>query len=73
MIHEGFAQLGELEINTEKYDLDFIYHIVSESILFGQEAKILIKPCLSINGKKTYIKQLKNTKIDISLIDLDDI
>jgi hypothetical protein len=35
MIHENFAQLGELIINTEKYDLDFIYNIVSESILFG--------------------------------------
>ena len=35
MFHEGFAQLGEFLINTEKYELDLYYHINSESILVG--------------------------------------
>jgi hypothetical protein len=35
MIHDGFAQLGEFTINTEKYELDLAYHINSESILVG--------------------------------------
>jgi hypothetical protein len=35
MIHEGFAQLGEFMINTERYELDLYYHINSESILVG--------------------------------------
>jgi hypothetical protein len=43
-------------INTEKYELDLYYHINSESILVGQEAHILVRPSLTINGRKTNVK-----------------
>jgi hypothetical protein len=39
----------------------------------GQEAHILIRPCLSINGRKTSIKQLKNAKIELIILDFNNV
>jgi hypothetical protein len=57
--------------NTEKYEFDLFYHLNSESILVGQEAHILIRPCLTINGRKTSVKQLKNAKIELTILDFN--
>lgn len=60
-------------INTEKYELDLYYHVNSESILVGQEAHILVRPSLTINGRKTNVKQLKNTKIELTIYDFNHV
>ena len=66
MIHENFAQLGEFERKTEVYQLSAFFHLNSESLLVGQEAHILIRPKLTINGRKASLKLLKNCSVKLS-------
>ena len=59
MIHNGFAQLGDFMRKAETYNLEFFYHINSESFLVGQEAQVMVRPMLTVNGRKTSVKFLK--------------
>ena len=52
MIHNDFAQLGEFTRKTEEYSFQAYFHLNSEQMLVGQEAQILVRPRLNINGRK---------------------
>jgi hypothetical protein len=41
----------------------------SEQFLVGQEAQVMIRPQLTINGRMTSVKLLKNTKVKITIKD----
>jgi len=69
MIHNHFAQLGEFLRKSEDYSFEAAIHLVSESVLVGSEAQILIRPKLTINGKKASVKMLKNVKIKLTTSD----
>lgn len=71
MIHNGFAQLGEFMRKAQVFNLDCFFHLNSESFLVGQEAKILVRPNLTVNGQKTSVKFLKKIKIILKIKDFD--
>jgi len=50
---------------TETYDLKCSYILHPESLLMGNEAKILIKTHLAVNDRPCDLKLLKNTKIKL--------
>lgn len=67
MIHQDFAQLGHFQRNTEEYSFECFFHLNSESILVGQEAQLVIRPKLLINGRNASPKLLKNSKVTIKI------
>lgn len=70
MIHEGFSQLSEFHRASESYEFDLNYHMNSESILMGQEASILLRPKLSINGRRIQTKLLKQCAANLRVDDI---
>ena len=69
MIHEGFAQLGQFMRNKEEYSFDAQFHINTEQILVGQEASIMIRPTLKVNGRKSDLSLVKNCKVKLTIKD----
>lgn len=65
MIHNHFAQLSEFTRKTEVYSFDAHFHLNVEQVLVGQEASILIRPTLLVNGRKTNVKLLKSIKVKL--------
>ena len=62
MIHKGFAQLGNFIKKTENYEFQSHFYLNSESLLVGQESKILICPKLFINGRKASVGLLEKSQ-----------
>ena len=69
MIHGDFAQLGVFVRRTETFEFSATSYLNSESLLVGQEAKILIRSKLTINGRKTSLNFTKNTKVTLTIND----
>jgi hypothetical protein len=69
MIHEGFAQLGQFMRNSEEYTFDAQFHVNTEQILVGQEASIMIRPNLKVNGRKSDLNLIKNCKVKLTIND----
>ena len=65
MIHNGFAQLSEFVQKTETYSFDASFYMNNEQMLTGQEAQILVRPTLKINGRKASVELLKNVKVTL--------
>ena len=63
MVNGDFAQLGEFTRKTESYEFEAMFYLNTESILVGSSTNIVIKPKLSINGRKADVKDLKNSKV----------
>jgi hypothetical protein len=59
LVHNGFTQVEEFTRLLQDYTLDVIYFVHNESLLMGNEAKVLIRPILKINGRKCSLKILK--------------
>lgn len=72
MIHEDFAQLSNFEQKCETYEFKVFFHVNSEQCLVGQEAQVLIRPQLTINGRKASVNLLKNTKVSLRIKDYVD-
>ena len=66
IIHNAFAQMADFNWLTENYDLKVNYIMHPESLLMGNEAKILIKLELTVNDRPCDLKLLKNTKIKLT-------
>ena len=69
MIHQDFAQLGQFEQKEETYQFSAFFHCNQEQFLVGQEAHVLIRPKLTINGRKASLKLLKNSKVEVHIQD----
>jgi hypothetical protein len=69
MINGDFAQLGTFVQKTESYDFKAFFHANSEQFLVGQEAQVMIRTKLLINGQKTSASLLKNCKVTLQIQD----
>lgn len=69
MIHNNFAQMGEFQQLREKYEFSVFFHANNEQFLVGQEAQVMIRPKLLINGMPASLKLLKNIKVSLSIDD----
>jgi hypothetical protein len=65
MIHDKFAQMNEFVRRTENIEFSCDFYILNESLLVGSSAQVIVKPKLNINGRKTQIKQLRNSVIEL--------
>lgn len=52
LVNDGFAQLVEFERLTETYALEVGYFVLNESLIMGNEAKILVRPVLKVNDRR---------------------
>lgn len=73
LVHENQSELFEnFERQQEKYDFDCYFHLNQESLLMGQEASILVRPVLKINGRKISTDLLKNCKVELNMVNFID-
>ena len=72
IVHEDFAELSQLEVTEEKYQLKGAFCINHESIMIGNTAKVLFRPYLYINGRETNVENLKNSIITVKLTKIEN-
>jgi hypothetical protein len=72
LVHEGFAELANLEITDENYSLTGFFHFNHESLMMGNTAKIFVKPYLTINGREAKLENLKNAKVTVLLTKIEN-
>lgn len=72
LVNNGFAQLAEFCRMTENYSLDVAYLLENETLLMGNEAKILLRPVLKVNDRICTLKALKNTIIKVTTMSFID-
>jgi hypothetical protein len=63
LITPGFAQLTFFYRKSEFYSFDCSYILNHESLHFGKEAELIIKPILKVNDSVCSLNVLKNTKV----------
>jgi hypothetical protein len=51
IVHDGFAQLVEFERESEQYSFEASFILLSESLVMGNTARLLIKPSLILNKR----------------------
>lgn len=51
LVHEGFAHLETFSRLTEEYSFDAKFVLHPESLIMGNEASLLIRPKLELNGR----------------------
>ena len=63
LVHDGFSHF-ERNFNrlSEEYRLNTAFVLHSESLVMGNEATLLIKPVLTLNGRECDLALLKNLK-----------
>lgn len=66
LIHGEFAQMADFQRLTEVYNLECSYALHHESLLLGNEARILIRPHLTVNDRPCDLKLLKNIKAKLT-------
>ena len=66
LLNNGFAQLCDFERQTENYTFTACIHVNSESILIGNKACVMIKPCLLINQRQASVEILNETKVTLT-------
>lgn len=72
LVNNGFAQLAEFNRLTENYFLNISYFVLNESILMGNEAKILLRPVLKVNDRVWTLRALKNIVIKVTTMSYID-
>ena len=74
LLHEGLAQLIDLQRTNENYQLKAAFVLLPESIIMGNKATIIIRPNLLINGRKADLNLLKEVKCTLATSNfIDDI
>lgn len=66
LVNNGFAQLTEFKRLTESYSLNVGYFVLNESLIMGNEAKILVRPVLKINDRPCTLRALKDIVIKVT-------
>jgi hypothetical protein len=66
LITPGFAQLTSFIRKSESYSFDCSYILNHESLHFGKEAELIIKPILKVNDSVCSLNVLKNTKVTLT-------
>ena len=66
LVHNSFAQLVPFTRFAEKYTIDVAYILNPESLLMGNQAKVIIRPTLKVNQRKCNLEPLSKTKVTIT-------
>ena len=72
LLHNGFAQLADFNWLSEEYifKCHFIAH--PETFLMGNDARILIRPFLTVNENECDLNLLWNTRVEVFTISYID-
>lgn len=52
LVHNEFAQLVQFTRHAENYSLEVAYIFPPENLIMGNQASIILRPCLKINNRK---------------------
>lgn len=66
LVHNGYSQIVEFTRYAEKYTIEVAYIISPESLVMGNQATIVLRPCLKINQRKCNLEYLSKTKVVIT-------
>ena len=73
MVHDGFADMGKLNLKSESYDFKCAFIYQEENFLIGHNAKILLQPRLYINNVPSNLNVLNNTVVSAILTNHENI
>ncbi len=62
----GYAQMEQIDLQGEKYDLAAGFHVPLESLLSGGKARVAIRPTLTVNGAPVSLKLLDEIKLTVT-------
>jgi hypothetical protein len=66
LVHNDFAQLVQFTRHAENYSLEVAYIIPPENLIMGNQASVILRPCLKVNNRKCTIESLSKTKVVIT-------
>ncbi|NNE92309.1 MAG: hypothetical protein HKN23_11730 [Verrucomicrobiales bacterium] len=69
----NFATLEQLQVPSENYRLEAGFYVQRETILPSEEAKVVVRPSLTVNGNAVPVSVLEEVKLTIRSTDLDGI
>ena len=67
LVHDTFADIAKIDIKNEKYELKGYFNFLNESLIWDTEAKITFRPFLFVNGRESYLDNIKNGKITVDI------
>ena len=63
---QGFAQLQQIDLQGENYQLTAGFHVAHESLVSGRKATLGIRPNLVVNGAPVDLKLLEEVKLTLT-------
>ena len=66
LVHNGFAHLESFNRLDENYEFDTTFILHPESLVMGNEATLLVRPKLTLNGRKCDFKILENCTVTLT-------
>jgi hypothetical protein len=72
VVHDNFAEIATVNLETENYSLDGTLILNRESIIMGNNAKLLVTPYLFINNRIADVKNLTSPKVKIDLVKIEN-
>jgi hypothetical protein len=70
---QGFAQLQQIDLQGENYQLTTGFHVAHESLVSGRKAMLAIRPTLTVNGAPVDLKLLDEVKLTLTSTNQDGI
>ncbi|MEX2578347.1 MAG: hypothetical protein WD342_04750 [Verrucomicrobiales bacterium] len=68
-----FASFAQVELPAEDYALEAGIMLNQETLLPGSEARVAVRPALSLNGEPVPARLLENARLTVSTMDADGI
>ena len=63
LVHQGFAHLESFSRSSESYQFDTSFVLHPESLIMGNEATLLVRPKLTLNGRRCDTKLMENNTV----------
>jgi hypothetical protein len=68
-----FAALVKFMHLGERYSLNAGFYVDREALIAGEQAEVVVRPELTLNGRAVALSLLKNSKLAITSVDLDGV
>ena len=67
LIDDDYSELAEIERLTDNYSFKCDFIVPLECLIVGNQASILLKPTLYLNGKAVSLSKLNNIKVNLTI------
>lgn len=68
---KGFATMARLEQSAEKYTFLAGFHVEQEALRTGGQAKVMVRPSLSLAGEPVSLSQLEDVSLEFQSVNLE--